>query len=140
MIAYKVTSFQWCVCNAILLDRKTRNLGMMSMSMRQQRLADEIRDVLAECFQGGLMSDPRLEQVTITGVKLSPDLQLASVYFRVYSDDVVNDASQGLTAASGFLRKELARRLTVRRVPNLRFFYDESIEKASRIEDLLRKL
>ena len=110
------------------------------MSMRQQRLADEIRDVLAQCFQGGMMSDPRLEQVTITGVKLSPDLQLASVYFRVYTDDCVKDSESGLIAATGFLRKELARRLTVRRIPNLRFFYDESIEKANRIEDLLRKM
>ena len=124
----------------MLLDLNISKLGNVSMSMRQQRLADEIRDVLAECFQGGLMSDPRLEQVTITGVKLSPDLQLASVYYRVYTDDAISDASQGLAVAAGFLRKELARRLTVRRVPNLRFFYDESLEKASRIEDLLRKL
>ena len=110
------------------------------MGIRQERLADQIRDVIARCFQGGQMQDPRLSNVTITAVKLSADLQLASIYFRVYEVDKIDNAKRGLQTASGFLRKKLASHLDVRRVPELRFFYDESIEKASRIEELLSKL
>lgn len=111
------------------------------MALRQQRLADEIRDILASLFSGGQMSDPRLESVTITAVKLSGDLQLASVYFRVYGEDPKVDAVQrGLESAAGLMRRRLADELDVRRVPTLRFFYDESIERGSRIEDLLAKL
>ena len=110
------------------------------MGVRQERLADQIRDVVARCFQGGLMQDPRLSNVTITAVKLSADLQIASIYFRVYEVEKVDNAKRGLETASGFLKKKLANQLDVRRIPELRFFYDESIEKASRIEELLSKL
>lgn len=110
------------------------------MGMRQERLAEEIRDLLASCFLGGKMSDPRLEEVTITAVKLSADLQLAYVYFRVYDKSQQERAQKGLESAAGFLRKKLSNGLEVRRVPELKFFYDESIEHASNIEDLLKKL
>lgn len=110
------------------------------MGMRQEKLADEIRDILAVSFQGGLLSDPRLEGVTITAVKLSPDLQLASVYYRVYADSEKDNAKRGLESASGLLRNKLAKVLDVRRAPVLRFFYDESIERASKIEKLLQDI
>ena len=86
------------------------------MGLRQERLADEVRDVLAGCFLGGKMSDPRLENVTVTAVKMSPDLQLAYVYYRVYDDQQVNEAQAGLESASGYLKKKLASSLEVRRV------------------------
>ena len=110
------------------------------MGLRQDRLADEIRDILASCFLGGKMSDPRLESVTITAVKISPDLQLASVYYRVYEGADADAAEKGLQSASGFLKKKLAKSLDVRRIPDLRFFFDESIEKSSRIEELLHQI
>ncbi|MFY7927291.1 MAG: ribosome-binding factor A, partial [Oligoflexus sp.] len=56
------------------------------MGLRKERMADEIRDILARNFQGGELNDPRLASVTITAVKLSADLQQAMVYFRTYSD------------------------------------------------------
>ena len=86
------------------------------------------------------MSDPRLEAVTITAVKVSADLQLAYVYFRVYENGDPGSAQKGLESAAGFLRRQLAKNLDVRRVPELKFFFDESIENASRIEELLNKL
>jgi ribosome-binding factor A len=110
------------------------------MKLRQQRLADEIRDIIGSCFLGGQMSDPRLTQVTITAVKLSGDLQLASVYFRVYDQAVKDQAKIALQRAAGLLRKRLAEVLDVRRVPNLRFFYDESLERAAKIETLLTQI
>jgi ribosome-binding factor A len=113
------------------------------MGLRQTRLADEMRDILAAAFTGGQLSDPRLAGVTITAVKLSPDLQLASVYFRIYGDEpekAATAAAAGLTSASGYLRRLLAEAFDIRRVPNLRFFYDESIERGSKIESLLAKI
>lgn len=112
------------------------------MGLRQERLADEIRDTLAMCFRAGQMEDPRLAGVTITAVKLTADLQLASVYFRIYSDEegAPEKAKAGLISASGFLRRRLAQNVEARRVPGLRFFFDESIERGSRIESLLAKI
>ncbi len=110
------------------------------MSIRQDRLADEIRDVLAVCFTGGILSDPRLENVTITGVKLSGDLQIASVYFRVIEDDKADEALKALGRANGYFRKKLAGKLEVRRIPEIRFFYDKSVEHGARIEHLLSQI
>jgi ribosome-binding factor A len=108
------------------------------MGLRKQRLADEIRDVVASLFQGGQLDDANLNQVTISAVKLSADLQVASIYFRVYPGADVGLCQKALKRASGLLRKRIADCVEMRRVPELRFFYDESIEYGSRIEELLR--
>lgn len=110
------------------------------MGLRQDQLADEIRDILAMNFQGGKLSDPRLESVTITAVKLTADLQQATVYYRTYVDADGPKAQKGLESASGRLRRELSRVLDVRRVPELRFVYDTSIEYASRIETVISEI
>lgn len=110
------------------------------MGLRQDRLADEIRDILAGCFYGGKMNDPRLQGVTITHVKVSSDLQVASVYFRLFDEKDKDVAQSGLEHCSGLLKKKLADVLRLRRVPALRFFYDESVETGARIESLLQKI
>ncbi len=110
------------------------------MGIRQERLADEIRDVIAMIFSGDQLSDPRLSGVTITAVKISGDLQLASVYFRLYDKKILEDAQKGLESCKGFLKRKLASVLDVRRVPELRFFFDESIEQGARIEELISQL
>lgn len=110
------------------------------MGLRKDRLADEIRDIIANLFSGGQMQDPRLELVAITAVKLTADLQLASVYYRVIDQTPIEEVQKGLERAAGFLRSRLAENLDIRRVPALRFFYDESIENGERIEGLLRQI
>lgn len=107
------------------------------MGLRKDQLADEIRDILAMSFQGGRLSDPRLESVTITAVKLTADLQQATVYFRTYNDADHEKALRGLQSAAGRLRKSLSDVLDVRRVPELHFKYDSSIEYAASIETVL---
>ena len=100
------------------------------MALRQERLADEVRDILGKLLSGGQMRDPRLANVTVTHVKLSPDLQVATVYYRVMGNTVPpNEAQGGLESAAGFFRTKLASQLDVRRVPTLRYFFDESIER-----------
>jgi len=110
------------------------------MNLRRQRLAEEIRDVLGSCFQGDILQDPRLSKVTITAVKLSPDLLNASVYYRVYLEGEDEQTRAGLEHAAGFFRRRIAESLRLRRVPELRFYYDFSVERGARIEYLLDQI
>lgn len=109
-------------------------------AQRKQRLGDEIRDIVAECLVGGKLNDPRLEFVTITGVKLSSDLQLASIYFRILDPAKQKETKKGLQSAQGVFRHRLAEELEIRRVPSLRFFFDNSVEKGENVDLLLEKI
>ncbi|MEV8219053.1 30S ribosome-binding factor RbfA [Microbacterium sp. NPDC077391] len=106
---------------------------------RQARLADRIRVILAERLEKGLR-DPRLGFVTITEVRVSGDLQHASVFYTVLGTDEERVASgAALTSATGLLRKEVGRQLNVRLVPTLEFIPDALPESAGHIADLLRE-
>ncbi|MDT0156911.1 30S ribosome-binding factor RbfA [Microbacterium sp. ARD32] len=106
---------------------------------RQARLADRIRVILAERLEKGLR-DPRLGFVTITDVRVSGDLQHASVFYTVLGSDEERVASgAALTSATGMLRKEVGRQLNVRLVPTLEFIPDALPESAGHIADLLRE-
>ena len=110
------------------------------MKIRQRRMADEIQKVVGTCFQGGQMQDPRLSGVTITGVKVSSDLQIASLYYRVFDKAGVEQALAGLKHCKGFLRRKIADEMFLRRVPDLRFFHDGSVDVGARIEALIVSL
>ncbi|GAA2893068.1 30S ribosome-binding factor RbfA [Microbacterium esteraromaticum] len=106
---------------------------------RQARLADRIRVILAERLEKGLR-DPRLGFVTITEVRVSGDLQHATVFYTVLGTDEERVASgAALTSATGLLRKEVGRQLNVRLVPTLEFIPDALPESAGHIADLLRE-
>ena len=108
------------------------------MGIRQDRLSDALRDIIANLFSGGQLSDPRLAGVSITAVKLSGDLQVASIYYRNFIDAIPDeDIKRGLFSVSGLLKHQISQNLELRRIPELRFFYDESIDRANRIESLL---
>jgi len=105
---------------------------------RQARLADRIRVILAERLEKGLR-DPRLGFVTITDVRVSGDLQHATVFYTVLGTDEERLASgAALASATGLLRKEVGRQLNVRLVPTLEFIPDALPESAGHIADLLR--
>jgi ribosome-binding factor A len=80
--------------------------------------------------------------VTITGARVSPDYQYADVYFYRLGGDPsqLEEAKQGLESASGFIRRELGSRLTIRHTPALRFHLDESIDYGDHIETLFAQL
>lgn len=108
-------------------------------SERQARLADRIRVLIAERLDKGLR-DPRLGFVTITDVRVTGDLQHASVFYTVYgSDQERADSAAALASATGMLRSEVGRRLGVRLTPTLEFIHDALPENAGHIEDLLRE-
>lgn len=106
---------------------------------RQGRLADRIRVILAERLDKGLR-DPRLGFVTITEVRVSGDLQHASVFYTVLGTDEERASSAAaLAAATGMLRKEVGKHLGVRLVPTLEFISDALPETADHISALLRE-
>jgi ribosome-binding factor A len=99
-----------------------------------------VQQLLAELFARG-MRDPRIGLVTITGVKMSPDLREARVYWTVHGDpEQRKHTAKGLANARGFLRRELAAQLKLRVTPDLHFAYDEAIDRGERIEQLIRKV
>ncbi|WP_029145677.1 30S ribosome-binding factor RbfA [Microbacterium luticocti] len=106
---------------------------------RQARLADRIRVLIAQRLEKGLR-DPRLGFVTITDVRVTGDLQHASVFYTVLGDEKERqDTADALRAATGMLRSEVGRQLQVRLTPTLEFIPDAIPENAGHIEDLLRE-
>ena len=107
---------------------------------RPARVGDQIREELSELL-ARQVKDPGIGFITLTHVKVSPDLQVARVFYTTLGDDKARRASaQALQRASPFLRRQLAGRLRLRRAPELEFFFDESIERHDRIERILREI
>ena len=105
-------------------------------SGRPQKLGDLIQRELSELLQRELR-DPRVGMITITGVDVSPDISHAKVFFTTLSQEHVAQATQGLRRAAGFLRSQLARRIKLYTTPELRFEYDESVERGDRLSRLI---
>jgi ribosome-binding factor A len=104
---------------------------------RSARIADQIQRELAELVRLELR-DPRVGMITLTGVELSRDQSHAKVFFTVLGPASAAElALEGLQRAAGFLRSELAHRLTTRKVPELHFEYDESVERGMRLSRLI---
>lgn len=110
------------------------------MSIRQKKLADQIKKIVSEVVDRKL-KDPRKGFITITHVKLSGDLQIASIYFTVLgSEEEVEQSLEVLNHANNFIRSEVASHIKARFVPELRFFVDDTMKQAQRIEELLEHL
>ena len=129
---------------------------MSEMTARAQRIADQIQREIAVLIQLEV-SDPRVGMVSVTGVDVSNDLAYAKVYITVLNsltgDEKINadtlsepgaldqleieENLKALKKASGFLRTLLAKRLRLRVVPKLQFYYDSSIEQGQRLSDLI---
>jgi len=109
-------------------------------SNRPERVADAIRDELSQLIAREV-HDPGIGFITFTTVKVSPDLQLARAYYTMMGDEQARrDTARALGRATPFLRRQLGQRLRLRRVPELQFFYDESIAHQDRIEQILQEL
>jgi ribosome-binding factor A len=104
---------------------------------RSRRIESEIQRVLAALIAREV-KDPRVGNVTITGVKVAADMGAARVYFTPFaSREAPEQVRQGLTHAASFLRGELGRRLGLRHAPRLEFVFDDSIEGAARLSGLI---
>jgi ribosome-binding factor A len=106
-------------------------------TQRSARIADQIQRELAEVVRLELR-DPRVGLITLTGVELARDQSHAKVFFTVLgAPSDVEHALEGLQRAAGFLRSQLAHRLSTRSVPELHFAYDESVERGVRLSKLI---
>lgn len=107
---------------------------------RRQRVGEAIKQELGQIFQQEL-KDPRIGFVTVTGVRMSGDLQQAEVFLTVLGNqDQKEETLHAISKAKGFIRTEIGRRVRLRHTPELIFKLDESIEYGHRIERLLREL
>ena len=109
-------------------------------SSRPDRVGEAIRDELSQLLAREVQ-DPGVGFVTLTRVKVSPDLQVARVYYTTLGDEQAQrDTAKALKRATPFLRRQLGQRIRLRRVPEIDFFYDESIAQGDRIEQILQEL
>jgi ribosome-binding factor A len=107
------------------------------VSRRIERFNEQLKREITEIVRNEV-KDPRIGMVTVTAVEAAADFSVARVHISVFGEDVDKEESlEGLHAAAPFIRTELSKRLRVRRVPELRFELDRSIEYAMKIERLL---
>jgi ribosome-binding factor A len=112
----------------------------MKSFTRSDRVAGEIQRVVSEILRKDI-HDPRLSGVTISGVKMSKDLRNAKIYFTLsLVKHSREDAANGFGSAMGYIKRTLAEQLELRYVPDLRFFYDESFDYGSRIDQVLKSI
>ena len=83
------------------------------------------------------LRDPRVGMLTITGVDVSPDLSHAKVFFTILEKQNLEPTLAGLKRSAGFLRSQLARRIKLYTTPELRFVYDESVERGDHLSRLI---
>ena len=111
----------------------------MADPARARKMADRIKVIVAKRLERGIR-DPRLGFVTITDVKVTGDLQHASIFYTVYgSEEERNDSAAALKAATGMLRSEVGRNITARLTPSIEFILDAIPENAAHIEGLLQE-
>jgi len=109
------------------------------ISDRMRRVDEAVRQVLSDAVSQDLQ-DPRIGFVTMTSVKTSSDLRHARVYVSVLGNDAERAATlAGLESARGALQRRLARELRMKHTPTLEFVYDDTIDRAMRLEQILER-
>ena len=105
---------------------------------RSDRVSGQVQKVLSDILLKKI-KDPRLETATITSVKMSRDLKFARVYFVTSGGkERVKEAAEGFKSALGYVKRNLASQLGLRYMPELRFFYDDSFDYGSHIDEVIK--
>ena len=109
------------------------------MSARARKVESQIREIVSE--EVATLSDPRIRGlVTVTGVRVSPDLATATVFYSVLAGESAEEAREGLQSAAGRIQAALGAQTRLKRTPRLRFEPDPVVERANRIESALREV
>jgi ribosome-binding factor A len=109
-------------------------------SGRMRRVDEAIRQVIGDAVTGEL-KDPRVGFVTVTDVRTSADLRHARVYVSVLGDDAQREATMaGLRSAHGFLQGKVAAELHLKRTPALELYYDDTTDRAMRVDELIEEI
>jgi ribosome-binding factor A len=107
---------------------------------RPDRVGEAIRNELSQLLARDV-HDPGVGFITLTKVTVSPDLQLARVYYTSMGDEkALRETEKALRRALPFLRRQIAQRVRLRRAPELEFFFDKSVAQHDRIEQILQEL
>jgi ribosome-binding factor A len=110
---------------------------MQKVSNRPRRVAELIKRELAMLIPREL-DDPHAHEITITGAEVSRDMSSARIYFSLLAGSTeAKQVTKSLNRAAGFLRHLLMERVSLRSVPGLRFYFDESVERGARIDSLI---
>lgn len=110
------------------------------MAWKRERIENILKREISNIIFSEVKDD-RLKFVTITNVDLTNDLSLATVFYSVLGDkDQVAATMQNLTDAKGFIKGSLGKKLAIKKIPDLRFKYDESYEQGNRIEEILKNI
>ena len=105
---------------------------------RADRISGKIQFAITELLSKK-MQDPRIEMVTVSGVKMTPDLRVAIVYITVFGDKKrIRDAMNGFKNSKGFIKKSIAPKLGLKYMPDLRFMQDDSFDKAAKMDALIK--
>jgi ribosome-binding factor A len=103
---------------------------------RPHKVADLIQRELSDLLRREVR-DPQVGMITLTSVDVSPDLSHAKVFFTLLEKEKKDETTRGLQRAASFLRSQLARRMSMYTTPELRFVYDESVERGDRLSRLI---
>ena len=103
---------------------------------RSERVAEQVRRDLADLIRTEL-TDPRVGMISLTDVELTPDYAHAKVFFTTFNSEHLEEIERGLKRASGFLRRELGKRIHIHTLPELHFVYDNSIERGTSMSQLI---
>ncbi len=112
---------------------------MVKSSSRSGRLGDFMHRELSRLIRDEC-TDPRIGMVTISSVLVNDDLSYARVYITVLQDDKQKASVDALNHAAGFFRMQVAKKITTRIVPRIKFYYDDSLNTGARIEELLKSV
>jgi ribosome-binding factor A len=120
----------------------------MSSGYRRERIAEVVRSFLGSELPR--LNDPRLHNITLTDVEMSPDLKFAKVFWTIHSTNAapgeetdpkaIDQGKQALQGVSALLRRRIGEELELRYLPALQFRFDESIDRGMRIDYLLAKV
>ena len=106
---------------------------------RRDRVAEQVRREIAELIRSEV-KDPRVGMISITDVEVTPDYAHAKVFFSTLGGSAqVAEVLAGLSKASGFLRRELGKRIRIHTTPQLHFVFDESLERGMNMDQLIRE-
>lgn len=113
----------------------------MSTHSRPERVGQEIQAAVGEMLARGMLRDPRIGFITITGVKVSADLRVARIFYSMIGTEAqVAETQKGLDAAKGFVRREVTSRVQLRVSPEVFFSFDASVGEGDKIERLLKEV
>src|SRR5215204_6620134 len=110
-----------------------------AMSERTRKVESQLKQIVGE--EVSVLSDPRIQGlVTVTGVRVSPDLAQATVFYSVLAEADAEEAQEGLSSAAGRIQAAVGAQTRLKRTPRLRFEPDPVVEQVARIESALREV